>query len=678
MSATTARPKTFTTIVIANRGEIAVRIARTARAHGYRTVAVYSDADRGAPHVEATDCAVHLGPSPASESYLNGERVLAAARDAGADAIHPGYGFLSENADFAQACRDAGLVFIGPPTEAIRLMGNKAQAKRRMLAAGVPCVPGYEAPEQGDDAFTEAGERIGYPIMVKAAAGGGGRGMRLVTSAGELTHALGAARTEAQAAFGSGELILERALTRPRHVEVQVFADALGAVIHLGERDCSIQRRHQKVIEEAPCPVMTPTLRAEMGQAAVEAARAIGYEGAGTVEFLLDTNGQFYFLEMNTRLQVEHPVTEAITGLDLVAMQLDIAAGRALSLTQESVQLNGHAIEARLYAEDPANSFVPAAGTIAAWAPGQGTGIRIDSGIRQGTNVSAFYDPMLAKIIAHGPDRESARRRLLRALEASLIAGLRTNRAFLCACLRAPDFCSGDATTAFIEESLPPGALAGLELGQADAIAVAALWYAWEMDVALGHSLGVHPELLGWSNAQLQAVRYELECDATTLILGVTRHGTRGVYLVEGEHGTTLVGIEHRDDHSATIDIDGLAREVRYIVDSRQHFHLATDQGDYHIVNRLAARSSDLDTQDHDGSTVRSPMHGKVLEVCVQPGDAVDIGSRLVVIEAMKMQHEITASTVGTVRSVHCQNETQVSANALLFEIEPAGAAGPE
>ncbi|HJT06967.1 MAG TPA: acetyl-CoA carboxylase biotin carboxylase subunit, partial [Stellaceae bacterium] len=445
----------FAKILIANRGEIACRVTRTARAMGYRTVAVYSDADRAMPHVAEADQAVPIGPAPASESYLAIDKIIAAARRAGADAVHPGYGFLSENAAFAEACARADLVFIGPPPDAIRLMGNKAAAKRRMIAAGVPCVPGYEGEDQGDAVLSKKAVAIGFPVMVKAAAGGGGKGMRLVTVAEKLLDALRAARSEAQKAFGSDELILEKAIIEPRHVEMQIFADRQGNVIHLFERDCSIQRRHQKVVEEAPSPAMTPALRRAMGEAAVAAAKAIGYVGAGTVEFLLAPDGQFYFLEMNTRLQVEHPVTEMITGLDLVEWQLRIAAGEELPLRQQEVPLAGHAIEVRLYAEDAHGDFLPQAGTVIAWQPPEGDGVRTDHGIAAGVTISPYYDPMLAKIIAHGASREAARRRLVAALRETVVLGIETNRRFLIDCLSHPAFAAGETSTAFIERHFP-------------------------------------------------------------------------------------------------------------------------------------------------------------------------------------------------------------------------------
>ncbi|MEM7459839.1 MAG: acetyl-CoA carboxylase biotin carboxylase subunit, partial [Pseudomonadota bacterium] len=440
-------------ILIANRGEIACRVMRTAKALGIKTVAVYSDADAGAPHTQLADEAVHIGASPVGESYLVIDKIIAAAQATNAYAVHPGYGFLSENAAFAKACAEHDLIFIGPPELAIEVMGDKARSKRAMLEAGVPCIPGYQDEDQSDATLIAAAKTIGLPVMVKAAAGGGGRGMRLVHKAKGIENAIKLARSEAENAFGSGVLIIEKAVRKPRHVEIQIFADAHGNVLHLGERDCSVQRRHQKVIEEAPCPVMTPELRAEMGAAAVTAARAVDYRGAGTVEFLLDADGAFYFLEMNTRLQVEHPVTEEVTGLDLVALQIAVAEGRALPLTQDDVQLTGHAIEVRLYTEDPENDFMPSTGRVLHWAPPEGEGIRVDDGIETRSDVSPFYDAMVAKIIAKGDTRPEALRRLRAALESTALFGPATNRDFLIDALSQPEFAEGAATTAFIAET---------------------------------------------------------------------------------------------------------------------------------------------------------------------------------------------------------------------------------
>ncbi|HKT54785.1 MAG TPA: biotin carboxylase N-terminal domain-containing protein, partial [Caulobacteraceae bacterium] len=417
----------FQKVLIANRGEIACRVIRSARALGYQTVAVASDADDDALHAQLADEVVAIGPAPAGQSYLDAARLIAAARQSDVQAVHPGYGFLSENADFAETCAAAGIVFIGPSPAAIRAMGDKAESKRRMIAAGVPCVPGYEGQDQSDETLLREGRKLGLPLMVKASAGGGGRGMRLVEALDQLPAALASARSEAKASFGDARLLLERAIVDARHVEIQVFGDTQGHVVHLGERDCSVQRRHQKVVEEAPCPVMTPELRTRMGEAAVQAAKAIAYAGAGTVEFLLDSAGQFYFLEMNTRLQVEHPVTECVTGLDLVALQFAVAQGAPLPFEQADVRLTGHAIEVRLYAEDPANNFLPQTGRAEVWIPPAGEGVRVDHGLCAGASITSHYDPMIAKVIAFGDDREMARRRLVRALGDMAVLGVVTN-----------------------------------------------------------------------------------------------------------------------------------------------------------------------------------------------------------------------------------------------------------
>ncbi|MFT3954963.1 MAG: biotin carboxylase N-terminal domain-containing protein [Piscinibacter sp.] len=449
----------FETILIANRGEIACRVIRTARALGYRTVAVFSDADADAPHVRQADAAVHLGASPATESYLNAVAIIEAARRSGADAIHPGYGFLSENATFAQACLDAGLVFIGPPPEAIRAMGDKAQAKRRLHDAGVPCAPGYLGDAQDEATLRAEALKLGFPLLVKAVAGGGGRGMRLVRAAEELDEAIAGARREARSAFRDDTLMLERLVEHGRHIEIQVFADAQGNVVHLGERDCSAQRRRQKVIEESPSPVVSPALREAMGRDAVAAARAVGYVGAGTVEFIVDQSGRHFFLEMNTRLQVEHPVTECVTGLDLVEWQLRIAAGEALPLAQGQVTMQGHAIEVRLYAEDPYAGFAPETGTVLHWRPEAALkpGIRIDHGLAEGDRVSPFYDAMLAKLIAHGRDRDDAIRRLRAALAATPLLGLKNNARFLRDLLDHPTFRRAETTTAWLDAAQARG-----------------------------------------------------------------------------------------------------------------------------------------------------------------------------------------------------------------------------
>jgi len=659
----------FTSILVANRGEIACRVIRTARAQGYRTVAVYSEADAGAPHVQMADEAVCIGPSPVNESYLVQDNILRAAATSGAGAVHPGYGFLSENADFARACEEAGLVFIGPGPDAIHLMGNKAEAKRRMIEAGVPCVPGYEGTDQSDAVLLEEGARIGPPLMVKAAAGGGGRGMRLVHDLKELANAIKLARAEAESAFGSGELILEKAIIRPRHVEVQVFADSQGNTIHLGERDCSVQRRHQKVVEEAPCPVMTEALRAEMGAAAVAAAASIRYRGAGTVEFLLDESGRFYFLEMNTRLQVEHPVTELVTGLDLVALQLQVAQGEPLGLTQDEITLTGHAIEVRLYTEDPSQDFLPTSGPIDLWSPPQGVGIRVDGGIATGQQISPFYDPMVAKIIASGPTRDIARLRLIEALQETVLFGPCHNRDFLVACLQKECFAAGLATTAFIAEEFTALEMAGVTPGFSDSAVAAVIELALEHQALYADSVIVAPQLRDWSSASALLSRKRYQHGEVLHDLAVMALGS-GSYQVFDASQSCLVELLSLEGSSAHVGIDGARHVAR--------FHTPRSGKLYLSIDGRAAQYLDMIRLDgaleHSGGSgrVSAPMHGLLLEVRVAPGDVVESGQTLAVLEAMKMHYEIVAEANGTVREVMAEAGKQVAAEDVLIEIEVA------
>ena len=655
----------FKSILVANRGEIAVRVMRTAKSLGYRTIAVYSDADAGAPHVTEADDAFLLGRAPSAESYLNIERILAAAAATGAEAIHPGYGFLSENAAFAEAVVAAGLVFIGPTPESIRLMGNKAAAKRRMLEAQVPCVPGYEGLDQSDATLIAAADRIGYPVMVKAAAGGGGRGMRLVQERALLADALRGARSEAKNAFGSDELILEKAILRPRHVEIQVFADSFGNTVHLGERDCSVQRRHQKVVEEAPCPVMTPQLREKMGASAVEAARSIGYRGAGTVEFLLDESGAFYFLEMNTRLQVEHPVTELITGLDLVALQIQVAEGRPLGLAQGDIKLSGHAIEVRLYAEDPSQDFLPMSGKVLEWKPATGAGVRIDAGIRSGQDISPFYDPMLAKVIAWGENRNAAINRLVGALNHTHLFGLTTNKSFLVDVLERDTFRHGRATTAFIAEEFPDSIESQLP-SATDAAVGATLQFLCDRDTASKAALGTRAELLNWSSHAHAHSHYRYRGATDPYDVSVAPRGPdRYAVTVEGK--ALAVQVNSRDTHSATLTVDDRRITVGYLAVPPGILHLAIGSRTLALRNELAYSS--LADEQSRGGRITAVMHGVLVEVFVQPGDRVGKGSRLAILEAMKMQHELHSEVEGEVVLVAAIAGTQVAADDLLIEI---------
>ena len=660
----------FNSILVANRGEIAVRVMKTAQSLGYRTIAVYSEADTAALHVRMADEAVLIGPAPVQQSYLDMNKILQAAADTGAEAIHPGYGFLSENAAFARACEEAGLVFIGPTAEAIDLMGNKAAAKRRMIAANVPCVPGYEEPDQSDATFVEASRKIGYPLMVKAAAGGGGRGMRLVQNESGLMIALASARSEALNAFGSDELILEKAIIEPRHVEVQVFADTHGNVIHLGERDCSVQRRHQKVVEEAPCPVMTEELRAKMGAAAVEAARSINYRGAGTVEFLLDSGNNFYFLEMNTRLQVEHPVTELITGLDLVSLQIQVAQGKPLGLEQKDVKLTGHALEVRLYAEDSTQDFLPCTGKITTWRPAVGDGIRFDSGIDAGAAISPFYDPMIAKVIAYGETREVARHRLIEALKNTVLFGLTTNRGFLIDILANEKFARGQATTAFIGEEFDGDKLAAKTPDRIEMAMAAVLQYRVEREKALAEAVYVSDRLMDWSSGGSLLTRYvygsaDMKTDVT---VSPQRDGS---YEVNVGGADLSVEVMAMVDNRAQLTVDGRRKRVHFEAPADGIVELTDEGKTLRFVNMIAFTGA---AEAAAGSGhVTAPMHGTLLEVFVQVGDEVEVGTRLAVLEAMKMQHDIVAAIAGVVQEVIATAASQVAVDDLLFEIAEVG-----
>ncbi|WP_062816481.1 acetyl/propionyl/methylcrotonyl-CoA carboxylase subunit alpha [Alcanivorax sp. NBRC 102024] len=644
----------FEKILIANRGEIACRVIATAQSLGYRTVAVYSEPDAGARHVQLAEEAVCVGPALASASYLNVDALLDACRKTGADAVHPGYGFLSENAGFSRACKDAGITFIGPDEDAIHLMGSKRLSKLAMIEAGVPCIPGYEGEDQSDATLLKEAERIGLPLMIKASAGGGGRGMRVITDASEIPAQLKSARQEAKSAFGSDELILERAVMQPRHVEIQVFGDRHGNVIHLGERDCSVQRRHQKVVEEAPSPAVDEALRQEMGEAAVNAAKACNYVGAGTVEFLLAPEGDFFFLEMNTRLQVEHPVTELVTGLDLVAWQIKVARGEPLPLTQEQVRLTGHAMEVRLYAEDPAQNYMPQTGPVLRWQPASGDGVRIDHGLVEGYEVGSHYDPMLAKIIAVGDSREDARRRLIRAVEDTVLMGVRDNRPFLAAILRHPVFACGEATTAFIGEDFADDASMAGESPSSQLWGLAALLRC-EAETPSA-------DLRGWHSSTLGAQPVQLRCGDHEQTVYI-RYQDNHAELIVGENSHRIATLA-----PGLATIDGVQQRYRMCQDGKQSWL----QWQGHSVCFEDATHSAAGTSDQAGSgQIRAPMDGAVIEVCAKAGDAVKRGQVLVIMEAMKMEHSLKADCDGTVESADLAVGSQVKRQQLLVSIKP-------
>jgi 3-methylcrotonyl-CoA carboxylase alpha subunit len=638
----------FSSVLIANRGEIACRIARTARRLGLRTIAVYSVADAGAPHVRACDEAHLIGPAPAAESYLSVERILEVAKRAGADCIHPGYGFLSERAEFAQACSDAGIVFVGPPPSAILAMGLKDRAKALMEQAGVPVVPGFHG-EMQDPKFLKAkAYEIGYPVLIKAVAGGGGKGMRRVDKHVEFDAALEGATREATRSFGDARVLIEKYVTAPRHIEIQVFADRFGNVIHLGERDCSLQRRHQKVIEEAPAPGMTREVRAAMGQAAVEAARAVGYVGAGTVEFIADGStglrpDGFWFMEMNTRLQVEHPVTEMITGIDLVAWQFRVAFGEKLPLAQDDIKLDGHAVEARLYAEDPERGFLPATGPLVALEFPQIDGVRIDAGVVAGGSVTPFYDPMIAKLIAHAPTRDAALDQLHRALTRTRIAGVRSNLAFLAALSVAPEFRAGNFDTGFIDRHLAAlGAVPqGIDAGAA-AVGVTALLA----------KPAPEPGGSPW--------------DATDAFqLGMPRRVTLPVS-VDGER--LMAQVSYGRDAEIRVEHTPVADDAQaFLADGTAYVLRAGRQ----TVVRLADVAA-MGAADHaGGGSIIAPMHGRVLSILVAIGEVVHKGQRLAVIEAMKMEHTLVAPFDGTVGEIAVEADRQIADGAVIMTVTP-------
>ena len=651
------------TLLIANRGEIALRVMRTCQLMGIKTVAVFSDADANAPHVAFADMSVHIGPSPVGESYLRIDKIIRAAKDTGADAIHPGYGFLSENAAFAQACHDNDIIFVGPPIGAIDVMGDKAKSKRAMIAAGVPCIPGYQGEDQSDATLIKESAGIGFPLMVKAAAGGGGRGMRFVHEKKELANAIKAARSEAANAFGSDELIIERAVIAPRHVEIQVLADSHGNIIYLGERDCSVQRRNQKVIEESPCPVMDEALRVRMGEAAVATARAVDYVGAGTVEFLLDASFDFFFLEMNTRLQVEHPVTEMVYGVDLVAEQIKAAQGEVLQIAQDDVQAFGHAIEVRLYAEDPENEFLPSTGPVTLWQPPLNA--RVDSGIVTGGEISPFYDSMVAKIIAHGETRDEALVELKKALAETALIGPKNNRDFLIDAIGQETFIKGEATTAFIGKVYGEDGYTDPALTDVQLIKGALAQYYLGLEAANAAALPVSKELLGWGSlGALKTVSLYARSETQTR---VTFTSIPNHLSAELNGQTYDVSCERLSAAELELTINREKSVVIYSAETPAQISLITDTRSFSLTNIAGGLPSGADVGG--GGTVRAPMHGQLLEILVKAGDNVKKGDKIAVLEAMKMQHEILAEIDGEVTDVAAKAGTQIAADDLIMEI---------
>ncbi len=646
--------KPFQKILIANRGEIACRIGRTAKAMGYRTVAVFSDADVNALHVRTADEAVRAGPAAPQESYLNIGAILEAARKTGADAIHPGYGFLAENAEFAEACEQAGIVFIGPSAGVIRKMGDKAAAKALMQAAGVPCVPGYFGDDQSDKRLTLEAGKLGFPLLIKAVGGGGGRGIRAVRTPADLPDQLAAARREAKSGFGDDRLMLEQLIEHPRHLEVQVFADVHGNTVHLFERDCTTQRRRQKIIEEAPSPVLTPALREKLTGYAVEAARSVGYRNAGTVEFIADSDLNIYFLEMNTRLQVEHPVTEMITGLDLVEWQLRVAAGEPLPLRQDEISLCGHAIEARLCAEDPYDAFRPQTGTVLR-TPRSADGVRVDSGVVEGSEVSPFYNSMVAKVISHGRDRAEATRRLACALEDEPLIGLPANQQFLAHLLRSNEFREAALDTYTLDAWMEAKAPLFQRPAPSGEI--------WALAAALYAERGSAGEWF-WSGNAFD-FSLELACGDERRSLRYSRSRNGSVAVTHNGRRSEVTLIDSKPPQ-IVFEAAGVRRSA-IAVWSAAELHLsiagsafAFSDGDcHHAEDELA-----------DGSRIAAPVSGLVIDVLVQAGQTVEAGQTLALIEAMKMETRVTAVHAGRVAAVHANAGAQVANASLLFEIE--------
>lgn len=650
----------FGKILIANRGEIALRVMRTCRAMGISTAAVYSDADPRSPHVRFADEAVHIGPAPSSQSYLNIERIIGAAKRTCADAIHPGYGFLSENAAFAEACEAAGITFVGPRADTIRKMGLKTEARRLISEAGVPVVPGYDRTDQSLEALSEHARAIGFPILIKASAGGGGKGMRVVRQANELREAIEAAHREAEKAFGDGTLLLEKYIDSARHIEVQILGDHHGNLIHLFERECSIQRRHQKIIEESPSPALNPKLRERICEAALIAGRAIGYTNAGTVEFILAPSGEFYFIEVNTRLQVEHPVTEAVTGLDLVKLQIEVAEGRPLEIAQEDVRQRGHAIQARLYAEDPANHFFPTTGTILDWrAPSVG-GIRIDDGVERGSHIGIQYDPLLAKVIARGADRQTALRKLVYALTNFAALGIATNREFLIRSLKHPEFQRGSYHTGFVDQYLAE--LIASERGEAELFAAVAALYLNKKRQAEAALLPEVPP--SYRNNPFRDPSIKLQVGGETLEVSwrATAVDEFGFSCGDWQASLRLVSFDRAGVH---LSVDGLQRRFR-IAEAGDQIFLQCGSS-WRAVTRLPRYPRAPAASEHESAY--APMPGQVLRILVEPGQRVSAGEPLVILEAMKMEQTLRASTDGIVETVLVKQGDVVAPGDTLVEI---------
>ncbi len=656
------KKKSFRKILVANRGEIALRVMRTCRAMGIATVAVYSDADINALHARFADEAVHIGPALSTESYLNIAKIIEAAQRAGADAIHPGYGFLSENVGFAEACASDGVIFIGPSPQAIRQMGLKSTARKMAAEAGVPITPGYDGSDQSLETLRSQMIGIGFPVLVKASAGGGGKGMRVVRTEKEIDESVESARREAEKAFGDGSLLLEKFIERARHIEVQILGDEHGNLLHLFERDCSLQRRHQKIIEESPSPSVNEELRGLMGEAAIKVGRAINYTNAGTVEFILAPSGEFYFIEVNTRLQVEHPVTEMVTGLDLVKLQIEIAEGKPLLLSQNELRTSGHAIEARIYAEDPRNHFLPATGKILDWQlPESIEGLRIDAGVERGTDVGIYYDPMLAKLIAHGADRDTALRKLSYALRASSMQGLQTNREFLIRLLEHSQFSQGDAHTGFIAEHLDELLTSDDSQLNRESPAALALYLQrqWRSSDELLSEL---PASYRNNPYRDPSVKFRIGAEDIEVSW---RRIAEGNYEIKVFDSSIKAQVLSCEPENIRLSFDGVQRSFR-IVEAADQFYLHSTLGS-RVIRRLP-RHPIRQSASEEGSA-NSPMPGQVLKILVEVGQKVSSGDPLIILEAMKMEHTMRASVDGVVETILVSQGEVIGPGQVLVQI---------
>ena len=653
--------ETFSSVLIANRGEIACRIIKTAKKCRIRTVAVYSQVDKDLPHVKLADQSIHIGDGPAESSYLSITKIIEAALQLDVDAIHPGYGFLSENADFARACKKNGIIFIGPDSKAIKIMGNKEKAKKIVSAAGIKCIPGCKVSSNIPNEILSQAKEIGYPLMIKPSAGGGGKGMRLINHEKELQAAVEISKSEALRSFGSSEIIFESAIGDARHVEIQVFADCHGNMIHLGERDCSIQRRHQKVFEEAPCPTVDDKLRESMGEIAIKIAREINYVGAGTIEFLLAEDEKFYFLEMNTRLQVEHPVTELITSLDLVYLQFLVADGKSLPFTQGEIKLQGHAIETRLYAENPSNNFLPSSGTLKIWDVMESKGVRVDNGYNVGNSITPFYDPMLAKIIGFGSSRKEAIENLIHTLERTSILGVENNRSFLIDVLHQQKFVEGCTKTSFLDEVYQNG----YEMqppSSTEYALVGALIYKTKL---AKYSQKIRPsqkELIGWSNSKHINSKFLVQHLDEKSELYV-KFLDENKFLVSWHNENIEVSLENDE-----IRVSGnLIFPILFNIIGKT-YQIIAGRKDYCFEE--ITQASDTVSVETTGK-IKAPMHGVIIDIFVSIGNKVKIGDCIMILEAMKMQHELISSSDGTVTEIFTKVGQQVSANEFLAEIRP-------